>query len=275
MNQKFQPGSSHKARKRFGQNFLVDHNIINRIVSAVYPKKDQTLVEIGPGQGAITQPLAERCDHLRVIELDRDLVPWLKVKFEKHPDFQLHQADALKFDFSTLVREQEPIRIVGNLPYNISTPLIFHLLSYAKIVTDMHFMLQKEVVKRMAASPGEKAYGRLSIMTQYYSRVESLFEVPPEAFNPAPKVFSAIVRLTPFDVIPHPTQHIKTLERIVSIAFQQRRKTVRNALKPLLTIETIDSLPINTSVRPENLSVEDYVNISDFLGELDNHESPQ
>lgn len=275
MKSSFQPGAPHKARKRFGQNFLIDHNIINRIVSAVYPKENQTLVEIGPGQGAITEPLAAKCNHLHVIELDRDLVPWLLVKFEKHPNFQLHQADALKFDFNSIQTNNQPLRIVGNLPYNISTPLIFHLLTFAGKIADMHFMLQKEVVKRMAASPGEKAYGRLSIMTQYYCSVEPLFEVPPSAFNPAPKVDSAIVRLTPYTLLPHPAKYIKTLERLVNIAFQQRRKTLRNALKPLLSIEKIDALPVNTSVRPEALSVAEFVAMSDFIGELDEQVKPQ
>lgn len=268
MKSNFQPGSPHKARKRFGQNFLIDHNIINRIVSAVHPKEHQTLVEIGPGQGAITEPLAAKCGHLHVIELDRDLVPWLKVKFEKHTDFQLHQTDALKFDFNSINTDGQPLRIVGNLPYNISTPLIFHLLTFAGKIADMHFMLQKEVVKRMAASPGAKAYGRLSIMTQYYCNVEPLFDVPPESFNPAPKVDSAIVRLTPHTSLPNPTRHLKTFEKLVNIAFQQRRKTLRNALKPLLSIESIDALPVNTSVRPEALSVADFVNMSNAIGEI-------
>ncbi len=268
MKSNYQTGAPHKARKRFGQNFLIDHSIINRIVAAVPPKEDQTIVEIGPGQGAITEPLTERCLHVHVIELDRDLVPWLKVKFERHPDFTLYQTDALKFDFNSIENAGSALRIVGNLPYNISTPLIFHLLSFATKIKDMHFMLQKEVVKRMAASAGEKAYGRLSIMTQYYCSVEPLFDVPPESFNPAPKVDSAIVRLTPYHPLPHPAKHLRTLERLVNIAFQQRRKTLRNALKPLLNIEQIDALPVNTSVRPEALSLADFVAISDFVGEI-------
>src|SRR5690606_34675521 len=163
----------------------------------VHPLPGDQLVEIGPGKGAITQLLADSGAQLSVIELDRDLVPWLRVRFEKYPGFRLFQADALSFDFAQLMANDQPLRIVGNLPYNISTPLIFHLLSYAERVSDMHFMLQKEVVKRMAAQPGDSAYGRLGIMVQYHCDVEELFEVPPESFDPAPKVDSAIVRLTP------------------------------------------------------------------------------
>jgi 16S rRNA (adenine1518-N6/adenine1519-N6)-dimethyltransferase len=258
----------HKARKRFGQNFLIDHGIIRDIVRAVHPHKDDVIVEIGPGKGAITQLLADSCDNLSVIELDRDLVPWLKVKFEKHPNFQLFQADALQFDFAQLVKDDKPIRIVGNLPYNISTPLIFHLLSYSTQVSDMHFMLQKEVVKRMAAKAGDSAYGRLGIMVQYYCDVENLFEVPPTSFDPAPKVDSAIVRLVPYKDLPHKATNIKTLESLVNVAFQQRRKTLRNALKQLLAPDVIEQLPIDTSARAEEISLAEYVATSNLLDSL-------
>ncbi len=264
----------HKARKRFGQNFLVDHGIINSIVRAVHPQKNDQLVEIGPGKGAITELLASECDNLSVIELDRDLVPWLKVKFEKHPNFQLFQADALKFDFAQLIKADKPLRIVGNLPYNISTPLIFHLLSYAGQVQDMHFMLQKEVVKRMAAEPGSGAYGRLGIMVQYYCAVENLFEVPPTSFDPPPKVDSAIVRLVPYQQLPFVAKNIKTLESLVNVAFQQRRKTLRNALKSLLEPEQLAQLPVDLSLRPENISLEEYVNLSNILADLSNVQLP-
>src|SRR5690606_4012868 len=229
--------SIHRARKRFGQNFLVDHGIIRDIVRAIHPRAHDHIVEIGPGKGAITQLLADSCENLSVIELDRDLVPWLKVRFEHHPNFQLFQADALAFDFAQLTQPDRRLRIVGNLPYNISTPLIFHLLSYSDTVLDMHFMLQKEVVKRMAASAGDSAYGRLGIMVQYYCAVEELFEVPPTAFDPAPKVDSAIVRLTPHRQLPYPANNVRVLEKLVNLAFQQRRKTLRNALKATLAPE--------------------------------------
>lgn len=260
--------SQHKARKRFGQNFLIDHGIIRDIVRAVHPHKDDQIVEIGPGKGAITQLLADSCDNISVIELDRDLVPWLKVKFEKHPNFQLFQADALAFDFAQLINNDRPLRIVGNLPYNISTPLIFHLLTYSTQVRDMHFMLQKEVVKRMAAKPGDSAYGRLGIMVQYYCAVENLFEVPPTAFDPAPKVDSAIVRLVPHAQLPFVANNIKTLETLVNVAFQQRRKTLRNSLKQLLTAEQLESLPVDMTLRPEDISLQEYVAISNLLGDL-------
>src|SRR5690606_36936501 len=256
---------SHRARKRFGQNFLINHGIIREIVRAIHPHKDDHIVEIGPGKGAITELLADSCEHLRVIELDRDLVPWLKVRFERHPDFQLFQADALAFNFAQLATPDQPLRIVGNLPYNISTPLIFHLLSFSNLVLDMHFMLQKEVVKRMAAQAGESAYGRLSIMVQYYCAVEELFEVPPEAFDPAPKVDSAIVRLTPHRQLPFPANNVRTLEKLVNLAFQQRRKTLRNALKATLPPEVIDGLPVDTSVRAETLPLETFVMLSNIL----------
>lgn len=260
--------SQHKARKRFGQNFLIDHGVIRDIVRAVHPQKSDVIVEIGPGKGAITQLLADSCDNISVIELDRDLVPWLKVKFEKHPNFQLFQADALQFDFAQLIQSEQSLRIVGNLPYNISTPLIFHLLTYSTQVHDMHFMLQKEVVKRMAAQAGDSAYGRLGIMVQYYCAVENLFEVPPTAFDPAPKVDSAIVRLVPHKQLPHPATNFKTLEKLVNVAFQQRRKTLRNALKQLLDPSIIEQLPIDTSARAEEISLAEYVATSNLLDQL-------
>lgn len=260
--------SQHKARKRFGQNFLIDHGIIRDIVRAVHPQKDDCIVEIGPGKGAITQLLADSCNNISVIELDRDLVPWLKVKFEKHPNFQLFQADALQFDFAQLIKDQQSLRIVGNLPYNISTPLIFHLLSYSAQVRDMHFMLQKEVVKRMAAQTGESAYGRLGIMVQYFCEVENLFEVPPTAFDPPPKVDSAIVRLVPHRQLPYPASNFKTLETLVNVAFQQRRKTLRNALKQLLDPEIIEQLPIDTSARAEEISLAEFVATSNLLEQI-------
>jgi 16S rRNA (adenine1518-N6/adenine1519-N6)-dimethyltransferase len=269
--------SPHKARKRFGQNFLIDHGIIRDIVRAVHPQKKDVIVEIGPGKGAITQLLADSCDNLSVIELDRDLIPWLTLKFEKHPHFQLFQADALQFDFSQLISKEsvnsestKSIRIVGNLPYNISTPLIFHLLTYATQVSDMHFMLQKEVVKRMAAKAGDSAYGRLGIMVQYFCSVENLFEVPPSAFEPAPKVDSAIVRLIPHQQLPYPATHFQTLEKLVNIAFQQRRKTLRNSLKQWLGAEVIEQLPLDTSARAEEISLSEFVATSNLLSSLQN-----
>jgi len=230
---------SHQARKRFGQNFLVDEGIIRHIIRAINPKKNDHVVEIGPGQGALTASLVEGAGKLDVVELDRDLIPMLKVQFDRYKHFDIHEADALKFDFASLSKGtssgesaiDDTLRVVGNLPYNISTPLIFHLLSYKNRFKDMHFMLQKEVVSRLAATPGDKLYGRLSVMAQYLCRVEDVFEVPPESFDPAPKVQSAIVRMLPFSELPAVARNEQHFAEIVKLAFQQRRKTLRNALK--------------------------------------------
>ncbi|MEL7399575.1 MAG: 16S rRNA (adenine(1518)-N(6)/adenine(1519)-N(6))-dimethyltransferase RsmA [Pseudomonadota bacterium] len=271
MSKNKMPGMEHRARKRFGQNFLEDDGIIRRIIKSIHPQAGDNIVEIGPGKGAITEHLLASCPTLKVVELDRDLIPVLLAKFiASYPEFTIHQHDALKFDFSTFVEDEaEPLRIVGNLPYNISTPLIFHLLSYHNKVRDMHFMLQKEVVDRMAAQPGEKAYGRLGIMVQYYCKVENLFDVPPECFNPRPKVDSAIVRLTPYTELPQVAKDPKTLEKLVNVAFQQRRKTLRNSLKQLMPAELIESLDVDTSARPENITLEEYIRLSDTLYDLE------
>jgi len=258
--------AGHQARKRFGQNFLQDQNIIRNILLNINPKVGDNIAEIGPGLGAITQHLLSATDgHLNVVEIDRDLVQVLKTQFFNYPELQIHQGDALKFDFSQLVENDNKLRIVGNLPYNISTPLIFHLLSYSGQVKDMHFMLQKEVVDRMAAGSGDSAYGRLSIMVQYHCKVESLFKVPPTAFDPQPKVDSAIVRLTPYDTLPHPAIDHKQLSSLVTTAFNQRRKTIRNNLKKLISGEQLETLGIDPGLRPENLSLENFVAISDTL----------
>ena len=258
----------HQARKRFGQNFLVDNNIIEKIVSAIAPTPNQNLIEIGPGQGAITGPVLEKCPRLNVIELDRDLIPLLQKKFHQYPELHIHQGDALKTDFSQFYREGKPLRIIGNLPYNISTPLMFHLLSFSGQISDMYFMLQKEVVTRLAAVPGDKNYGRLSIMVQYYCQVEPLFQVPPTAFRPAPKVESAIVRLLPYPEPPYPADDLQLLSRLVRACFQQRRKTMRNTLKHMLNAEQLEQLGIDLTRRPETLSVEDFVVLSNQIGAL-------
>ena len=257
----------HQARKRFGQNFLHDPGVIERIIRAIHPKPDDSLVEIGPGLGALTEEMLAVNDHLQVVELDRDLIPVLRTKFFNYPNFKIHEADALKFDFGQLVENDQRIRIIGNLPYNISTPLIFHLLSHSGVVKDMHFMLQKEVVQRMAAVPGDNNYGRLGIMTQYFCRVQPLFEVGPGAFKPAPKVDSAIVRLVPHETLPHPAKDYETLQRVVRTAFSARRKTLRKALAGVVTVEQMNNVGINDGLRPENLSLADYVAMADVLVE--------
>ncbi|WP_415890307.1 16S rRNA (adenine(1518)-N(6)/adenine(1519)-N(6))-dimethyltransferase RsmA [Neptuniibacter sp. SY11_33] len=257
---------AHKARKRFGQNFLHDHGVIRRIIRSIAPHESDQLVEIGPGLGALTEELLSEAGELDAIELDRDLPPILRTKFFNYGDkFRIHEADAMKFDFSQLQKGEKRLRIVGNLPYNISTQLIFHLLSHAEQVEDMHFMLQKEVVDRMAAGPGENNYGRLGIMAQYYCKVESLFVVPPGAFNPAPKVDSAIIRLTPYRELPHVAKDVSQFETVVRTAFNMRRKTLRNNLKPLLTADALEEIGIDPGLRPERLPVSDFVRISNYL----------
>lgn len=260
------PSQHHRARKRFGQNFLHDSGVIDGIVGAINPQKQDRLVEIGPGQGAITESLVTGAGHLDVIELDRDLVPGLLAAFSIYPNFKLHSADALKFDFATIAPEPPgKLRIVGNLPYNISTPLIFKLLEIAPIVQDMHFMLQREVVERLAAEPGNKHWGRLGAMAQYYCRIEHLFDVPPEAFRPAPKVHSAIVRLTPHSAGPPTGCNATQLHALLQSAFAQRRKTLRNNLKGLIDSAGLEALDIDPGARAETLTLNEFIRIASAL----------
>lgn len=256
---------AHIPRKRFGQNFLHDQSVISHIIASLAAAPDQHWVEIGPGQGALTQPLLKAGVRLDVVELDRDLVELLKKKFAGHTHLRIHSADALKFDFSSLAREGERLRIVGNLPYNISTPLMFHLLASAHCIEDMHFMLQKEVVERLCAESGNKQYGRLSVMMQYHCEAELLFDVPPESFDPAPQVMSSIVRLIPHRRPPVQVDNLENFNRVVTQAFSQRRKTVRNSLKNLLADETLKSLSIDSGLRAENLTLQDFAAISNQL----------
>ncbi len=254
----------HKARKRFGQNFLHDAHIIERIISAVAATAEQHLVEIGPGKGALTEHLLNSAGKLDVIELDRDLIPVLEERFCASQHLRIHNMDALKFDFATLIDSKTgKLRLVGNLPYNIATPLIFHLLENVDIIEDMHFMLQKEVVERLTASPNSKAYGRLSILVQYLCRAELLFIVPPGAFSPAPKVDSAIVHLTPrnqsFTGLKLENAQLSDLSFIAKTAFAQRRKTLRNNLKKILTSEQITQCDIDLGRRAETLSISEFV----------------
>jgi 16S rRNA (adenine1518-N6/adenine1519-N6)-dimethyltransferase len=257
----------HTARKRFGQNFLTDPEIIRRIVAAIHPTPDQHLVEIGPGQGAITADLVASGCQLDLVELDRDLVPLLRDRFAgkllgaAEPRLRIHSADALKFDFGGLHRGQ-PLRIVGNLPYNISTPLIFHLLAYADLIGDMHFMLQLEVVNRLAAAPGGKAWGKLGVMAQYHCQVDKLFEVPPGAFRPAPRVQSAIVRLVPRSRPDAAPGEPERLRRVVQAAFAQRRKTLRNTLRDLVSVQQLEQLGISPGARAETLDLQQFIAIS-------------
>ena len=256
---------SHKARKRFGQNFLKDHNIIYNILSNIQAREGEHWVEIGPGLGAITEPLLQENIILDVVELDRDLVKFLSDKFKDQKNFCIHSADALNFDFSALAKNDQKIRIIGNLPYNISTPLLFHLLESAYCIEDMHFMLQKEVVNRICAEPGSKKYGRLSVMIQYYCETELVFDVPPESFDPIPKVMSAIVKLIPHQKPPVEIDDIKKLNIVVTTAFSQRRKTIRNSLKTLMTEEQIISLGIDSTLRAESISLAEFALLSRIL----------
>ena len=255
---------NHRPRKRFGQNFLHDPLVIQRIVQVINPMPGQRLVEIGPGQGAITLPLLRACRQLEVVELDRDLIQPLAEKTATAGELVIHQQDALRFDFRSLAKG-EKLRTVGNLPYNISTPLLFHLIAQSDAIQDMHFMLQKEVVDRMAAAPGSGDYGRLSVMVQYHCRVEPLFRVGPGAFKPAPKVDSAFVRLIPWPEPPFPVKNTGDLTVLVRQAFSQRRKTLRNALKSLLSEQDIRATGTDPSARPETISVEQFVALANQL----------
>ncbi len=254
---------SHIPRKRFGQNFLVDQGIIAAIVNAINPQRSEKLAEIGPGLGALTEPLLQKLDHLHVVEIDRDLIARLK-KRHAPERLSVHEGDALAFDFGTLGPD---LRLVGNLPYNISTPLLFHLAQYADSVRDMHFMLQKEVVERMVAVPGDSECGRLSIMLQYRFHLDWLLDVPPESFDPPPKVQSALVRL-----IPKPAEELTArdealLAKVVTAAFAQRRKMLRNNLKGLVGDADLAALGIAPTLRAEDVGVADYVRLANRLAE--------
>jgi 16S rRNA (adenine1518-N6/adenine1519-N6)-dimethyltransferase len=257
----------HRARKRFGQNFLRDEGVIRQIARAINPQPGQTIVEIGPGKGALTETLLHHDCEVEAIELDRDLLPLLRERFSAETRLTLHNADALRFDYRSLGNEEAPLRIVGNLPYNISTPLIFHLLEYAQLISDMHFMLQLEVVARMAASPGSKAWGKLGVMTQYHCEVDSLFEVPPHAFQPAPKVQSAVVRLVPRPRAQVNSQVEARLRRVVQAGFAQRRKTLRNTLRDLVDMQQLQELGIDPGARAETLSLQQFIAIGEIARE--------
>ena len=252
----------HRSRKRFGQHFLTDPGVINAILHAVHATSDDVIVEIGPGQGAITEALAATAGQLHAVELDRDLVARLRRRYESVPTVTIHSADALAFDFSSL---GDRLRIVGNLPYNISTPLLFHLLNFRDRILDMHFMLQKEVVDRMAAGPGSKTYGRLGIMLGCHLNIESLFDVDRSAFDPPPEVTSAVVRLDPLPPGTFDIRDEALLKTIVSSAFMKRRKTIRNSLKDHVDVAGLEAVGIDPGLRPEQISISKYVELSNHL----------
>jgi len=254
----------HRARKRFGQNFLNDAGVIDAIVSAIDPNPEDNLVEIGPGLGALTEPVVEIAGQLNVVELDRDLAE----RLQTHPFYgkklSIHQGDALKFDFSQLKQTDAKLKVFGNLPYNISTPLIFHLFDYLDDIESMHFMLQKEVVDRMVAEPGRKAFGRLSVMAQYFCHVTPVIQVPPGCFVPPPKVESAVVRLVPRSQR-EPVSDMALLGQLLADAFNQRRKTIRNSLKAHISAEQLQQLGIDPGLRPEALPVAEFVRLANHL----------
>jgi 16S rRNA (adenine1518-N6/adenine1519-N6)-dimethyltransferase len=255
---------AHRARKRFGQNFLVDDTYISRILDAVRPAAGQCIIEIGPGQAALTRPLAASGARLHLLEIDRDLAAVLRERFAASANVSVHEGDALETDFAALTGARR-FRLVGNLPYNISTPLLFHVLRWSGLIEDMHFMLQKEVVDRIAAEPGGKSWGRLSVMVRYHCAVTRLFDVPPEAFRPSPRVTSSVVRLVPHDAppvrIPDPVQ----FERLVATAFAQRRKTLRNSLRGVIDAAGIEASGIDPGARPETLSLAQFAALARTL----------
>jgi 16S rRNA (adenine1518-N6/adenine1519-N6)-dimethyltransferase len=255
--------SSHQAKKRFGQNFLHDNAIIDRIVKSIRVKAADNVIEIGPGLGAITKQILPITGEMNVIELDREIIPKLKFNCDGLGKLNILQTDALKVDYHQYA-ENGPLRVVGNLPYNISTPLLFKLFEYLADIQDMHFMLQKEVVLRMCAAPGSKTYGRLSVMTQSVCEARLLFLVPPESFTPAPKVESAIVYLAPRKV-PLQIADRSLFSSVVTEAFNQRRKTLRNVWRNRISVDLIEQLGLNPSARPETVALEEFVKVANHI----------
>lgn len=251
----------HIAKKKFGQNFLKDAAIIHSIIQSINPLPNDLLIEIGPGLGALTKPLLEKTNRLLAIELDRDIVSWMENEYSKK-NITIFNEDVLDFNFNQF---DQKIRIVGNLPYNISTPILFKCIDNILNIKDLHFMLQKEVVDRMIAPPSSPEYGRLSVMLQYYFAMEHLVDVPKESFEPEPKVESSFVRLIPYEQYPFIANNIEQFARIVKEAFSQRRKTIRNTLKSFISENDFEKIGINPQLRAENLSVSDFVKISNYL----------
>lgn len=254
--------SQHRPRKRFGQHFLHERGVIERIVRTLAPQPGERIVEIGPGQGALTEALLEQVNHLDAVELDRDLIAELSARWPAER-LTLHPYDALEMDFAGLAGLDGRLRLTGNLPYNISTPLIFHLLKTPHVITDMHFMLQREVVERLTAEPGTRDWSRLSVMVQYHCRADYLFVVPPGAFTPPPQVHSAVVRLVPRKPDPAARDYSRFVD-LVRQAFSQRRKAVRNSLKSRLSTEQMTDAGVDPGLRPDQLTVADYVALANI-----------
>ena len=257
--------NKHRARKRFGQHFLQDSNVVTRIVASINPQQNDHIVEIGPGLGVLTEALLACVPEMDAVELDRDIIPKLAERCGTLGTLNIHAADALQFDFTALASDKRPLRIVGNLPYNISTPLLFHLLKFRDNILDMHFMLQKEVVARMAAGPGSKAYGRLGIMLGCHLQVESLFDVDREAFAPPPDVTSSVARLDPLPPGTYEIDDEAGLSTLVATAFMQRRKTLRNALRKVADARDFEVVGIDAGVRPEQVSIASFIALSNHL----------
>lgn len=258
--------SGHQHKKQFGQNFLNNQRVIDQIVMSIRPKPEDHMVEIGPGEAALTESIIRVVKTLDIIEIDNDLIAPLKIRFASLPAFRLHHTDALKFDYNTLLSTaDEQIRVVGNLPYNISSPLMFKLLEHADNIVDMHFMLQKEVVERICAQPGSKTFGRLSVMMQYYCQTEHLFNVGPENFTPPPKVDSAIIRLLPYKTKPLVANDETLFADLVRQSFSLKRKTLRNNLKGWMSVEQIEACGIDPQMRSEHLPLEAFVKLANAL----------
>ncbi len=267
--------SSTHPRKRFGQHFLHDQNILDKIIAAIHPQPGQHFVEIGPGRGAMTRPLIECIDALHVIEIDRDLAAALPSVITS-PKLTVHEADALKFDFSKLQPGNGPLRLAGNLPYNLSTPLLFHILSYNELFTDIHVMLQKEVAQRIAAEPGNRTYGRLSVSIAARCEIRSLFHIKPGSFTPPPRVESSFICLRPTAAKRARINNPETFDQIVKHAFGQRRKRLSNALKSLLSAAEIESAGINPGARAEQLTVEEFIALGNLTpGDLSSATRPR
>ena len=263
MTQRARKGPTpHRARKRFGQHFLHDQNVLARIVAAIDPRPGERLVEIGPGLGALTLPLLDRAGCLEAIELDRDVIPRLAERAGSHGQLAIHAADVLDFDFVAFAGSGPKLRVCGNLPYNISTPLLFHLLDARQVISDMHFMLQKEVVARMAATPGNRAYGRLTVMLAAHCRCEHLFDVAPGAFRPPPQVDSAVVRVVPHATAPFPVPDPLRFAAVVAAAFGQRRKTLRNSLAGVVSTAGLQANGIDPGRRAETLSPAEFASLA-------------
>ena len=258
-------GRPHYARRRFGQNFLHDENVIRKIVDAISAVEGDHLLEIGPGLGALTKELAKTGATIHCVELDADLAKSLRTEFQEYDSIKIIEGDALKFDLSSIATEKRPLRVIGNLPYNISTPIIFHLLKNSELIRDMTFMLQLEVIQRMVSKVGKRNYGRLSLMVQYYCEVEHLFNVASSAFSPKPKVVSALARLKPHNSTSIRAKDSDCLQTVIRTAFNQRRKTLRNSLRTIIPEALLDRIAINKNLRPQDITLNEYVEISNAI----------